>query len=295
LRLGPTWCVSWTRALAFAHTLELDGVLVDSRFTAFRDRLAKLADILERDGNAAAFKRFTDDLELNAVTLTESQELVTILPYLQALPPERVKKKLKIALGGPELPADEDDSSNHARNTMFELNLAARLHRAGIKVEIGGAPDLEFMCNGVRWFGECKRPYHIETVEKNLAKACEQLGVRLASSRLAARGLLAISISRPLTTRAPYLEYVDETNLKQSLKEHVGAIVGLMESQMRELKQCQGVSGTGLLLAHLIMPAWNPAARMPTGIQYSAGTDVCRDGRGDGERLWRIIQRTFGG
>lgn len=280
-------------ALAFAATLDLTDIAARSRFRAFRHRLASLADVLEREGNAAAFERFMRDLELNIVALTESQELVTILPYLRSLPGESVKKKLKLALRGPEEPSDEDQASSEARNTIFELNLAARLHRAGLPVEIGGDADLEFTCDGLRWFGECKRPYRIESIEMNLAAACSQLDKRISSSGLAARGLLAISLSRPFTARTPYLEYAGEGQLREALKRHVGSMAQLMEKRMRGLDQCRAVSGLGLLVAHLIMPAWDVAARIPTSVQYSAGTDVCRDRAGDGERLWTIIDRTF--
>ena len=281
-------------ALAFARGLGLDdGAVAGSRFTAFRARIVDLAGALERDGNDAAFKRFMSDVEFNAVALTESNELVTVLSYLESIPPQCAKKKLQVALQGPQLPADEDAQSNEARNTMFELNLAARLHRAGLPVDIGGDADLEFACDGVRWFGECKRPYKVDTIESNIGEACRQLGERLSSSRLAARGLLAISLSRPLTTKATYLEYAGEAQLKQALEEHVGFMVELMKKRMLELDQCRAAPGLGLLLAHLIMPAWDTAVGIPTSVQYSAGADVCGNGTGDGERLWTIIGRTF--
>ena len=100
-------------------------------------------------------------------------------------------------------------------------------------------------------------------------------------------------MSRPLTTRAPWLEYAGEAQLKGALKEHVSSMIRLMEGQMLELDQCRAVSGLGLLMAHLITPAWDPEVRIPTSVQYSAGMDVCRDRSGDGERLWTTIERTF--
>jgi hypothetical protein len=51
--------------------------------------------------------------------------------------------------------------------------------------------------------------------------------------------------------------------------------------------------GLGLLFAHLIMPAWGVGRRMPVSVQYSAGTDIGLDGRGDGRQLWALIERTF--
>jgi hypothetical protein len=280
-------------SFAFVRRLDLGEAIPDSRFAVFRARLAELDEVLQKDGTTAAFMHFTDGIEKNAVALTESQEFVTILPFLQSVPADCARRKLQVALRGPELPVDESETSNQARNTIFELNLAARLHRAGLDVEIGGDADLEFTCEGIRWFGECKRPYKVETIEHNLGEACRQLGSRLSASRLAARGLVAISVSRPIATRAPYLEYSSAAELRHQLREHSTSVVRLMEGRMQGIRRCQEVSSVGLLFGHLMMPAWNPADGVIAGVQHSAGTDVCRDGSGDGERLWQVIKRTF--
>jgi hypothetical protein len=278
--------------LAFAKALRLE--TEGARFISYRNRIAALELIRVQQGDAAAFDRFRTEIEPNAVAFSDSQELTMVLPFLQSISQDRAKKKLQVVLKGPELPSDEDTNSNHARNTMFELNLAARLQRAGFSVDVTEDADLDFTCNGVRWFGECKRPYKIETIEQNIKAACEQLGKRLSGSRLAARGLLAISVSRPLTTKAPVLEYTSEEERRASLKEHVGNMVKVMQQQMEGIGCCQDTrGGLGLLMAHLIMPGWNISRRMPVGIQYSAGTDIGTDGRGDGDRLWVIIKRTF--
>lgn len=279
-------------ALTFAKDdLKLDTA---GRFDSYRTRMATLESIRVANGDAAAFEQFRAEIEPNAVAFSESQELTTVMPFLRSVPPAPAKKMLEVVLKGPDLPSDEDPNSNHARNTMFELNLAARLQRAGLSVDVSGSADLEFTCDGLRWFGECKRPYRIETIEKNMDIACQQLGKRLSDSRLAARGLLAISISRPLSTKAPYLEYASEQELRASLKEHVGNMVTIMQQRMENMKRCQETRGSlGLLILHLIMPGWNLRRQLPVGIQYSAGTDIGVDGRGDGGRLWEIIKRTF--
>lgn len=280
-------------ALTFAKNLQLDAAVSASRFTSFRNRLAELADIREHRGDGAAFTHYMAEIDRNSVALTESEELVGALSYLQSISLARARSKLQAVLQGPELPADEDANSNYARNTMFELNLAARLTRAGMSVEPTGDADLEFMSDGIRWFGECKRPYRLETVESNLRDACRQLGERLAECRLAARGLLAISLSRPVATRVSYLEYSDPRALRHNLRDHVRGIVQLIEERMQEITHCRSVSQLGLLVGHLIIPAWDVNARLPTSVQQTVGTDICRDGRGDGARLWRIVRKTF--
>src|SRR5713101_6294130 len=266
-----------------------DAVIIQT----WAELLAALDQVLEREGSAATFARFTEDIDRHAVALTESQELAMSLSYLRSISRDQAERKIQIVLQGPELPVDEDPNSNHARNTMFELNLGARLQRAGIDVEPGRDADLEFACSGVRWFGECKRPYKVETFENNLAQACRQIGVRLSSSRLAARGLVAVSLSRPLAARVPYIEYSSADVLRQGLKEHVSSLVQLMEERMQVLSHCQAVSGMGFLVGHLIMPAWDVRARLPTTVQHTVCRDICRDRSGDGARLWTRLAPTF--
>jgi hypothetical protein len=280
------------KALAFARALKLD--TSGTRFSSYRDRINDLDQTRELRGDAAALEQFLSAIELNAVALTEGQELVTVIPFLGSVHPEVAAKKLRIVLKGPKLPADEDTASNEARNTMFELNLAARLHRAGLAVDLSGADaDLRFTCEGVLWLGECKRPYKIETIENNIGDGCRQLGERLGASRLTARGLLAISVARPLATKAPYLEYPSEEELRAALKQRVGAMVRLMEQSTERQERCRRVSKLGLLVGHIILPAWSPVTRIPTGIQYSAAIDLCRDGSGDGGRVAAALDRTY--
>jgi hypothetical protein len=167
------------------------------------------------------------------------------------------------------------------------------LTRGGIDVDVSGDADLHFTHDGIRWFGECKRPSKVETIENNIGGACLQLGLRLGSYHLAGRGLIAISVSAPLAARAPYLEFEDALQLRAILKERVRTMVLLMEERTREMERCRRVGALGLLFVHLVLPAWDIVARMPTSVQYSGGTDLCRDGSGDGDRLWRTIHRTF--
>lgn len=219
---------------------------------------------------------------------------MTVLPFLKSLETEPVRKKLQIVLKGPEVPSDENGSSNHARNTMVELNLAARLHRAGLVVKIGEEADLVFDHGAVRWFGECKRPFKVESIENNLKDACSQLGRRLAGYRLAGKGLLAVSLSRPISTRAPILEFTDAQELRRSLRQHLGEMVTLIRDRMSEFSQCS-IGGLDFLVAHLVLAAWNSREALPTGIQHTMLADLSRDGREEAKRLWTVLEPTFDG
>jgi hypothetical protein len=52
------------------------------------------------------------------------------------------------ALDGPVLPTEEDKNTNHGRNILFELNLAAKLWTVGIMPTLGEHPDLSCEIDG---------------------------------------------------------------------------------------------------------------------------------------------------
>ncbi len=70
-------------------------------------------------------------------------------------------------------------------------------------------------------------------------------------------------------------------------------MVSLMRVRMEGMERCRRVGALGLLFVHLVLPAWDKVARMPTSVQYSGGADLCGDETGDGDGLWRVIHRTF--
>lgn len=280
-------------ALGFIRSLGLADWLDGSRFVAFRNRIAELTTIHERDGDAAAFREFAQDAELNGTALAEAHEIVTVVPYLRSAPDRKnVQMKLKLVLRGPERPQDESGSSNAPRNTMFELNVAARLQRSGLSLDPRGDEDVRFAYGGIIWVGECKRPYDLHTIPTNLSRAFEQINTRLRAESLAARGLIAVSLARPLAVRMPFLEYGRWEELRSILSDRVGEMVRLMADQLKEVRPYRP-GHVGLLMTHIVMPAWDHSERIPTTVQYSVGTDTCEDGSRDGERLWGAISSTF--
>src|SRR5207249_1145865 len=96
-----------------------------------------------RAGEPAApiYKRLAADLPKHLVALFESLEVGGMMPFMNACPAEVLKPRLKLLLSGPEMPSDEDQASNQARNIQFELWLANTLSRAGASVVLA-EPDL---------------------------------------------------------------------------------------------------------------------------------------------------------
>jgi hypothetical protein len=70
-------------------------------------------------------------------------EFVDSIAFLKTCPAEITRRKIAKVLAGPLLPNDEDKNSNEAQNTLFELNVAARLRRAGFIASPGIDADVE--------------------------------------------------------------------------------------------------------------------------------------------------------
>ena len=120
---GPTFVSGLDEALAFAkNDLKLD--TTNTRFNAYRTRLDALERSRQQYGDGVALEGFLAEIEVNAVALTESQELMAVVAFLRTVPLDRAKKKLQIVLKGPDASRRRRKLTNPARNTMFELNLA---------------------------------------------------------------------------------------------------------------------------------------------------------------------------
>lgn len=102
------------------------------------------------------------------------------------------KSKIKESLGGPFLKKNEigNKGDNHARNILFELEMASLLLVSKIKVE--GFDDVKFGFNSYKFCIECKRPLSDNSFKNNIDKAYNQLKNKLQDEK--DRGIIAISL-----------------------------------------------------------------------------------------------------
>jgi len=102
------------------------------------------------------------------------------------------KRKIKDSLLGPFLKKDEvgNKGDNHARNILFELEMASLL--LGSKIEVEGFEDVKFKFNSYKFYIECKRPLSNNSVKDNMDKAYNQLNNKLKDEK--DRGIIAISL-----------------------------------------------------------------------------------------------------
>lgn len=102
------------------------------------------------------------------------------------------KRKIKDSLLGPFLKKAEvgNKGDNHARNILFELEMASLL--LGSKIKVEGFDDVKFKFNSYKFYIECKRPLSDNSFKNNMDKAYNQLKNKLQDEK--DRGIIAISL-----------------------------------------------------------------------------------------------------
>lgn len=124
-----------------------------------------------------------------------------VLPYLDTVESGLLKQKLQRVIKM-ELPSQETSNSNEARNIFWELFLHARLRAAGINANLGDPnPDILTHVGRTRYHIQCKRIFSTPqtSVLSNIRKAARQLRIGLENADSDTRGVIALSVERPLT------------------------------------------------------------------------------------------------
>jgi len=147
----------------------------------------------------------------------EIAELEFVRQHLANGPDIGLAEKLAAIVGGPVLPSAEDPnkSSNHARNILFELTVAATLGSSSFPLLPAGICDLCTSFRGKRVIIECKRPQYATKVERAVKDGMRQLKKHLGPNPKQGFGLLALSASKVITAgtkmiRAPNKEGIQE-------------------------------------------------------------------------------------
>ena len=122
----------------------------------------------------------------------EAREFVDIYEAYQGAETPTLIAKLKRVFKGPWTLSEESVNNSDARNTMFELSLAAGLKLRGVDVELG-EPDLVINFPQGQYLVECKRPFKESSVKENVEGAKRQLRANLKPDQ---HGVIAVSLSR---------------------------------------------------------------------------------------------------
>lgn len=87
-----------------------------------------------------------------------------------------LKEKLTHLAKGTYLLSEENINNTQARDTTFELSLFSFLYARNLRVKLGNPnPDLQLSTTNFTYNIECKRPYSMKSLERNIKKALKQL------------------------------------------------------------------------------------------------------------------------
>jgi hypothetical protein len=132
-------------------------------------------------------------------SLTDLLEMNHILDHVDGWDEAILRDKLEKLLGGSHLPQDESAANTVARDTMFELSLAAEFKRCGYPTELcEPRPDVRVNVGSRSYLIECKRVFGASRLLGAVKKARGQLRDGLGADA-AAFGLIAVSVSRTIT------------------------------------------------------------------------------------------------
>jgi hypothetical protein len=193
--------------------------------------------------------------------------------------------KLRDILGGPPLPNEEDENSNHARNILFELNLAAKLWVAGLAPTLGERPDLYCEVAKKRLLIECKRPLTRKGARKRIGKAWSTL-TQLAKSDLpGTRGVVALSVTKLINPGDAIFTASDVADARTGL----GSLLSGVTDQLGERWEHPGTKVIGVIF-HVITPAFLEDRKLLVLQQRTHGHGLSRPGSLDSDAFRTLME-----
>lgn len=137
-------------------------------------------------------------------SIFEVSDFVRIYKAFKDVPAQQLTsiiEKLQKGVNGPINAADETADSTAARNFLFEVAVAAMVHRPneGIEAILDARSDTGISLNGKKIWVECKRVTTIGRIESNARKASSQLEMVLEGEVGSGhRGIVALDVSKIL-------------------------------------------------------------------------------------------------
>ena len=168
-----------TQNTRFDEILQLNKEVVEH----YKDN--RLKDLIEKHGNLKLW-----------FAVTEASSFIRIYEAFNLQKSHlRPRSKLKMILQGPFHSWDEDvDLGNiEPRNTLFELETAAKFKDAGAKVT--GFEDVDFIFKKTKFNVQCKRIHSEKKVEDNVLVAANQF-YRKMKARPNLKGIICLSVDK---------------------------------------------------------------------------------------------------
>lgn len=220
-----------------------------TRVGQYRRVMQRLADAHAR-GDADALRA---DWPSAMVPLFESEELVAIHQWLSG--PEYddfVRERMRIVASGPSSYTEENTSSgNRARNTAFELAMAARIVAGGLPLDPSVPADVSVRLATRTVVMECKRPQSEKALEGNVDDARHQLRERYrTANRPGFVGVIAVDLTKVLNPSLDLLRGVPESELREVLS---GALADYSREHERVWQKNRDEQTSAVLLRLSVM------------------------------------------
>ncbi len=287
--------VTWERigagleeAFTFCRELDL-GLDVERgrRFQEHRACLAELTAALQAGGQEAARELYDRDRVRAFTAWTEGAELVDSLPFIRTVPPDLTRRKLARILRGPTRPPDENPNANEGCDMLFELTMASKLWRAGLKPELG-EPDMRCRVNGRFLYVKCKRPFSRPGARQAYTDALAQLTGALRRAPAGARGIVALSITRFVNPGDRLFVHEREAVGKTHLSDEMTRVAQWLMRPQGWPAPPEGIMGR---LWHVITPGFDRSLNLFVVVQQLNVEPTSPPGSADEMLLQRVFSK----
>jgi hypothetical protein len=164
---------------------------VNTRINKYKELIDKLSEHLQSN------KSFSNkDISFpRAVNMAlEIAEIVDIYDGLRDYSNDNLRKKLSKLIDGVELRA-LDPLKKEGRRISFELMLASRISRSGVKIHFTNECDILFEYRYSLVVIECKYLQSYNGIQNNIKKATKQLDTFITKQEALSFGIIALNIS----------------------------------------------------------------------------------------------------
>jgi hypothetical protein len=281
--------MDWTYGKILEQMKEFRAFLVSIGVTPDMDRIGAHIETIEKL-EAARESGNVDQIddEQTLWSMTEAIELIEIHRNLRDYDARTLSQKLNLILKGPGVPLEEDSDSNLARNTTFELSLAAKLQRAGVFKGLLENPDIFCKVDELAVLVQCKRPLEEKTIKRNIERATMQLRRDLQiRGNESAVGVIAISLSRVLSPRLGLLESSHTDNVRDVVRQRVDDLAQRYQSV---IPVDHNIIGT---VFDVSMPVFTNAPDRPHGRLGSVHIQCVYRHHPESVRDIQVLQRMF--
>lgn len=233
-----------------------------SRFPLYLKKIRRLVDAITENRLAALLEE-EEHFEYY-VALYEINHLIAIFDGLSTYSGPGLDDALKKVISGQMDYRDEASTapeinvSSVARDTSFELFLAAKLNQAGYAIDLGHIADIKFEDGGTTYFIECKRPKNDRKADERVKEAVQvQLPKRISETPGTAIGIFAVSIDLIVNSKFNLLTVDSLDSIPKQLLGLVGGFYADHGKYWDRLKTRRVIGGLVSLATPIIVESEN--------------------------------------